>query len=240
MQFFNIGGERARITAGGGFSVGTTTDLGAGNIAIAAGKYLGYSSTAYMTPEDNSIGARVSTPGAFTVWTGATPAERARITADGDLYVGGSVNSYNSRVHLFSNASGNNIIESHQITGSNAPHCIFINSNGAVGSIYTNGSATSFNTSSDRRLKENIAPADDAGSVIDAIAVVKHDWKVGGHTRYGMIAQDLHQVAPEAVSVGDDGDEVKSPWGVDYSKLVPMLVKEIQSLRARVAQLESK
>jgi hypothetical protein len=55
-----------------------------------------------------------------------------------------------------------------------------------------------------------------------------------------MIAQDLHTVAPEAVSVGDDGEELKTPWGVDYSKLVPMLVKEIQSLRARVAQLESK
>jgi hypothetical protein len=52
----------------------------------------------------------------------------------------------------------------------------------------------------------------------------------------------LHEVFPEAVAVGDadDVDELKTPWGVDYSKLVPMLVKEIQSLRARVAQLESK
>ena len=46
----------------------------------------------------------------------------------------------------------------------------------------------------------------------------------------------------EAVAIGepDDVEELKNPWGVDYSKLVPMLVKEIQSLRSRVAALEAK
>ena len=109
-----------------------------------------------------------------------------------------------------------------------------------VGTISVDATNTAYNTSSDRRLKENIVPADDAGLIIDAIKIVKHDWKVGGHTRFGVVAQDLHNVAPEAVKVGDNGDEVTDAWGVDYSKLVPMLVKEIQSLRARVAQLESK
>ena len=112
----------------------------------------------------------------------------------------------------------------------------------AIGSITHNGTATAYNTSSDRRLKENIVSADNSGSLIDAIEVVKHDWKVGGHTRYGIIAQDLHSVAPEAVSVGDadDVEELKNPWGVDYSKLVPIMMKELQSLRKRVAELESK
>jgi hypothetical protein len=44
-------------------------------------------------------------------------------------------------------------------------------------------------------------------------------------------------VAPEAVS-GDDPDS-EEMMGVDYSKLVPMLVKEIQSLRTRITALES-
>jgi hypothetical protein len=57
--------------------------------------------------------------------------------------------------------------------------------------------------------------------------------------KYGVIAQDLHAVAPQAVLQGDDGDEIEKTWGVDYSKLVPMLIKEIQSLRARVAALEA-
>ena len=96
--------------------------------------------------------------------------------------------------------------------------------------------AVLYNTSSDQRLKENISDADDAGSKIDAIQVRKFDWKAdGSHQDYGMIAQELLEVAPEAVSA-EDSEEM---MGVDYSKLVPMMLKEIQSLRARVAQLES-
>jgi hypothetical protein len=122
-------------------------------------------------------------------------------------------------------------------TTATAVHYTFYNSNGAVGTISTNGSATSYNTSSDQRLKENIADADDAGSKVDAIQVRKFDWKAdGSHQDYGMIAQELLEVAPEAVSVPEDSEEM---MGVDYSKLVPMLIKEIQSLRNRVAQLEA-
>jgi hypothetical protein len=106
------------------------------------------------------------------------------------------------------------------------------------GSIDFDGTNTiSYTSSSDQRLKDNIADADDAGSKVDAIQVRKFDWKVNGtHQDYGMIAQELQTVAPEAVSGDPDSDEM---MGVDYSKLVPMLVKEIQSLRARVAQLEN-
>jgi hypothetical protein len=110
-----------------------------------------------------------------------------------------------------------------------------------VGSITQNGTtAVLYNTTSDRRLKDNIVPAPSASDVIDAIEIVSHDWKAAPdeHVTYGVIAQDLHAVAPQAVLQGDDGEEVEKTWGVDYSKLVPMLIKEIQSLRARVAALE--
>jgi hypothetical protein len=87
---------------------------------------------------------------------------------------------------------------------------------------------------SDVRLKENIVDAP-AGN-IDAIRVRSFDWKADGlHQTYGMVAQELVDVAPEAVSQGETEDDT---WGVDYSKLVPMLVKEIQDLRKRVADLE--
>ena len=105
-----------------------------------------------------------------------------------------------------------------------------------VGNITTTTSSTAYNTSSDARLKENIADAEDASSLVDAIKVRQFDWKAdGSHQRYGMVAQELLEVAPEAVSQGETEEDM---MGVDYSKLVPMLVKEIQSLRARVAQLE--
>ena len=114
----------------------------------------------------------------------------------------------------------------------------FFNNNGRVGYIGTDGTTTSYNTSSDARLKENIADADDAANLIDTIQVRKFDWKADGtHQRYGFIAQELVGVAPEAVSTWPGANEM---MGVDYSKLVPMLIKEVQSLRARVAQLEGK
>ena len=123
----------------------------------------------------------------------------------------------------------------------NATMVQLVNSGGTeVGSIKSTGSATSFNTSSDRRLKSNITAAGDS-SIVDDIEVVQYDWSNGGgHVSFGVIAQDLHGVFPDAVSAGDGGVDVSSPWGVDYSKLVPLLLKEIQQLRSRVAILESK
>ena len=107
-----------------------------------------------------------------------------------------------------------------------------------VGSISTNGTVTLYNTTSDLRLKNNIQDAAPASALIDAIRVRQFDWKSdGSHQRYGFVAQELVTVAPEAVHAPADPDEMMA---VDYSKLVPLLVKELQSLRARVAQLESK
>ena len=107
-----------------------------------------------------------------------------------------------------------------------------------MGSISTSGSVTGYATSSDQRLKENIADADDSGELIDAIQVRKFDWKADGeHQRYGMVAQELDIVVPEAVTQEfENPDEM---MGVDYSKLVPMLVKEIQTLRSRITALEN-
>ena len=112
----------------------------------------------------------------------------------------------------------------------------FDNGSGAIGSITHNGSVTAYNTSSDERIKENIQDAEDAGELIDSIQVRQFDWKIGGkHQRYGMIAQELNLVAPEACAMGDGDKDIAA---VDYSILVPMLVKEIQTLRARIEKLE--
>jgi len=160
--------------------------------------------------------------------------ERGRWDASGALRINGSTGYYGEKFTITSSTS---YTQTSVRTGTGYEgHIVFRNANGAVGTIFTNGSATNYNTSSDQRLKENIADADDAGSKIDAIQVRKYDWKVdGSHQDYGMIAQELQAVAPEAVSGDADSEEM---MGVDYSKLVPMMLKEIQSLRNRVAQLE--
>lgn len=117
----------------------------------------------------------------------------------------------------------------------------FANANGIVGKIVTSGSATSYSTSSDQRLKENFRAPPDAGSIIDQIAIYEYDWKTGG-VGIGPKAQELHTVFPDAVTpgIGEPGDPNFVPWGWDASKLIPMLICEIQELRKRVAVLEAK
>ena len=93
------------------------------------------------------------------------------------------------------------------------------------------------NVSSDKRLKENIMDADDAGTTIDNIQIRKFDWiDSGEHQSYGVVAQELAEVFPEAVSGEENEEDI---MGVSYEKLIPMLVKEVQSLRSRVAELEN-
>jgi hypothetical protein len=109
----------------------------------------------------------------------------------------------------------------------------FVAASSQVGSITTSGSATLYNVTSDERLKENIQNADSASSLIDSLQVRQYNWKAdGSHQRYGFVAQELVTVAPEAVHQPNDAEEMMA---VDYSKLVPMLVKEIQSLRQRLS-----
>ena len=113
----------------------------------------------------------------------------------------------------------------------------FLSGGDVRGSVSVTSSATAFNTSSDVRLKENIEDSKSSGSIIDQIQVREFDWKKSGeHQRHGMIAQELNEVAPEAVTTDEvhEGDM----WTVDYSKLVPMMMKEIQDLRKRLTALE--
>jgi len=119
----------------------------------------------------------------------------------------------------------------------------FVNGNGVVGTIVTNGSATAFNTSSDKRLKEGVECIEDAGAIIDALEPVKFRWLTdSGDIGYGVLAQDAHEVFPQAVSQGNDlpiDDPNSVRWGVDYSKFVPLLLAEVKSLRQRLSALEN-
>ena len=93
-------------------------------------------------------------------------------------------------------------------------------------------------SSSDRRLKKNIEPAQSASQKIDDINVYQFDWiEDGKHEDFGVVAQEMQEVFPEAVVVQDPETGY---LGIDYSKLVPVLLKELKDLRARVADLENK
>jgi hypothetical protein len=161
--------------------------------------------------------------------------ESMRISSSGALLVNTTTTNYSPQMAVKKD-SGGYVFESVRTGTGTEGHVVFVNANGAVGTITSTGTSTAYNTSSDQRLKDNIVDAPSASDDIDAIQVRSFDWKAdGSHQKYGMVAQELQSVAPEAVSGDADSDDM---MGVDYSKLVPMLVKEIQSLRARVAQLE--
>ncbi len=162
------------------------------------------------------------------------------INNSGALLVGGTVEGpgAQSGISLSGQAADSNIYVRHANgTGSGSLFMAFTYNTSQLGSITQHGtSQILFNTTSDERAKENIVDAPSASDDIDAIQVRSFDWKAdGSHQKYGMVAQELLEVAPESVSVPEDSEEM---MGVDYSKLVPMLIKEIQSLRNRVAQLE--
>ncbi len=121
-------------------------------------------------------------------------------------------------------------------TGNNGQILAFMRSGATKGEVAITTTSVQYYTTSDARLKDNIVDAPSASEDIDSIQVRSFDWKEDdSHQKYGMIAQELLPVAPDAVSQPEDSEEMMS---IDYSKLVPMLVKEIQSLRARVTQLE--
>jgi len=113
------------------------------------------------------------------------------------------------------------------------------------GSITYNraGGLTVYNTTSDQRLKQNIVNAPSALSKINSVQVRSFDWKeTGNHVDFGVIAQELEQVAPEAVTQGEDGENgfVKRFWGVDTSALVPAMIKAIQEQQAIITDLKSR
>ncbi|QIK14398.1 tail fiber domain-containing protein [Leclercia sp. 29361] len=111
-------------------------------------------------------------------------------------------------------------------------HISFSNPNGVVGSISTNANSTAYNTSSDGSLKYGIEDAADPGDIIDAIKVRQFYWKSDdSYQAYGVIAQELYEAFPDAVTTG--GDDPDAKWSVDYSKPVPLLIKEMQQMRKR-------
>jgi hypothetical protein len=161
------------------------------------------------------------------------------LNASGVLFVGAT--AITSNANYFAYDPGNAFADFGHATGvaSGASYTRFLYGGTVIGSITQLGTtAVQYNVTSDQRLKENIVDAPEFGSVIDSIKVRSYDWKSdGNHQRAGFVAQELVTVAPEAVHQPADPDEMMA---VDYSKLVPMLVKEIQSLRIRIAQLEAK
>jgi hypothetical protein len=112
-----------------------------------------------------------------------------------------------------------------------------------VGGVNYSNTATSFPTSSDYRLKENVVPLTDAVTRIEQLSPCRFNFIVEPEeTIDGFLAHEVAAVVPNAVdgekdAVNADGSiKIQS---LDHSKLVPLLVAAVKELAARVAALEA-
>jgi len=112
-----------------------------------------------------------------------------------------------------------------------------------VGNIVVT-SSTAYNTSSDYRLKENVDYTWDATTRLKQLKPARFNFIADSTNTLvdGFIAHEVSNIVPEAITgvkdeTNDDGS-IK-PQGIDQSKLVPLLVKTIQELEARITALES-
>ena len=119
----------------------------------------------------------------------------------------------------------------------------FRNPNGLIGRVTTNGSTTAYVTSSDYRLKENVNYDFNATTRLKQLKPARFNF-IADDTKIvdGFIAHEVSSIVPEAIigekdAVNEDG--TPDYQGIDQAKLVPLLVKTIQELEARITQLEN-
>ena len=128
-------------------------------------------------------------------------------------------------------------------TTSAVPAMEFYNANGRVGQIIPSGSATSFTTSSDYRLKENVTASWDATTRLKQLKPSRFNFKADKDTVLdGFLAHEVSSIVPEAITGAKDAvDKDGKPeyQGIDQSKLVPLLTKSLQEALARIDTLEA-
>ena len=177
---------------------------------------------------------------------GTNDTERMRIDGSGHILLGGKTSIPTTEGGTGFDPDTNGRMTLH--IGSSATGLqsliFFNNGNGLVGTIQVNGSSTAFNTSSDYRLKENVVTDWDATTRLKQLKPSRFNFKTDKATTMdGFLAHEVSSIVPEAIS-GEkdavDADGNIEPQGIDQSKLVPLMVKTIQELEARIATLESK
>jgi hypothetical protein len=179
--------------------------------------------------------------------------ERARIDTSGNFLVNSTTNdqwytstnagfTLNSSNFLAIARSGGSVFIANRLT-SDGDIVEFKRSGSGVGSISVTTTATAYNTSSDYRRKSNVKDLIGSGAFIDALKPRTFDWDTGDKG-VGFIAHEFAEVCPSAVTgekdaVDSDGKPIYQAMQASSAEVIANLVAELQSLRQRVAALES-
>jgi len=210
-----------------GARVDGSMDIGDGSyrfkdLYLSGGVYGNSNALKFSTDAGTTQHMTLDTSGNLLVnATSTTFSEKMKVDADGTLYA----------LHLKQNST--------DAQG----QVVFSNANGAVGTIFTNGTTTYYNTSSDYRLKEDWQPIANASTDVMALKPCNFAWKFDGSRVNGFLAHELAEVIPEAVTgekdaVDDEGNPVYQ--GIDQSKLVPLLTAALQEALAKIETLEAR
>jgi len=218
-------------------------------------QYLYFDSTSAYVGRNSSTGdIWLNNSGSQNTIFGVGSTEKMRIDSSGNLLVGGTT-VYGSCKTTIGSGSGNSLAI--RLTNTGSSYTLFYYNSTVTGSIGTNGTTTSFNTSSDYRLKENIAPMTGALATVAQLKPVTYKWKSNGSDGQGFIAHELQAVVPDCVTgekdAVDENGDIK-PQGIDVSFLVATLTAALQetkalidtqaatitALTARIVALESK
>ena len=187
-------------------------------------------------------------PAADTMAFSEGGAEVMRIESGGRFLVGTtSTSAFDAGMRANPTGSGGSMQVIISNTGGGLPFLLnttadqniidFRRSSTNVGTISVSTTNTAYNTSSDYRLKENIAPMTGALAKVTQLKPCTYTWKANGSAGQGFIAHELQSVVPDSVTgVKDAVDEEGNPvhQGVDTSYLVATLTAAIQELNAKV------
>jgi hypothetical protein len=255
--------ERARITSAGEFLVGSTVVNGNEKLGVYADQNSSLnirvrninagssaSSAIVLNASGNAWGiecgssAKNSNALTFQLDYLGTNSEKARITSAGEFLIGKT--STSNAVQGLALYPDGQMRMTTDGTASNTIIGFFRNSSATlVGSITTTSTATAYNTSSDYRLKDNPQPLTGSGAFIDALKPKTWDWKADGSKGVGFIAHEVQEVSPGSVvgikdAVDEEGKPVYQAMEYGSAEFIANIIAELQSLRARVAQLEAK
>jgi len=187
---------------------------------------------AITTAGDTNTG--VFFPAADTIAFAEGGAESMRIDSSGNVSIGSAAGGADERLYV-QTTNGDWCVQTNS-TGSGTFYHISFRTNGTqVGSITSSSTTTSYTTTSDYRLKENIVPMAGALDKVLQLKPVNYTWKQDGLDGQGFIAHELQAIIPDAV-VGEkdavNAEDNPKYQGVDTSFLVATLTAAIQEMKA--------